>query len=174
MGAVTYPDPLVIEFLNERFVPVRLHLVDEAATVKTLAVGWTPGLVVLDPDGRQHRRMFGFHPPADFVAELALGWLMEAIDRGHGPQARERAKVALEVHARRPRARGRGALLRGGRRGQGHARHVAAEGGLARAARRLPRHDLGAQGRVRPRVTINATPGRAARSSSRRPGGGAP
>lgn len=96
MGAVTYPDPLVIEFLNERFVPVRLHLVDEAATVKTLAVGWTPGLVVLDPDGRQHRRMFGFHPPADFVAELALGWLMEAIDRGHGPQARERAKVALE------------------------------------------------------------------------------
>lgn len=96
MGAVTYPDPLVTGFLNERFVPVRLHQVDEIESVKKLGVGWTPGLVVLDADGRQHRRMFGFHPPTDFVAELALGWLHEAIGRGHGPQARERAKEALE------------------------------------------------------------------------------
>lgn len=96
MGAVTYPDPLVIEFLSERFVPVRLHQVDEADAIKHFGVGWTPGLLVLDADGREHRRMFGFHPPADFVAELALGWLQEAIDRGHGREARERAQVALE------------------------------------------------------------------------------
>ncbi len=96
MGAVTYPDPIVIEFMSERFVPVRVNQQEEAAALRPFSVGWTPGLLVLDPEGRQHRRAFGFHPPVDFVAELALGWLHDAIDRGQGEAACERARVALD------------------------------------------------------------------------------
>lgn len=96
MGAVTYPDPMVIEFMSERFVPVRVNIEEEAAALRTYSVGWTPGLLVLDIEGRQHRRSFGFHPPADFVSELALGWLHEAIGHGHADAACERARVAIE------------------------------------------------------------------------------
>lgn len=96
MDTVTYPDKSVISFLEERFVPVKLHVAEQEAALEPYAVPWTPGLIVLDHDLRQHRRMVGFHPPRDLVAELALGRLTEALARGEFEVARHRAREALE------------------------------------------------------------------------------
>lgn len=96
MGAVTYPNPEVASFIEERFVPVKLHVVEHEAALEPYAVPWTPGLFVLDAGGRQHRRLIGFHEPDDFIAELALGWTVAAIEEGDYAEADGRVKVALE------------------------------------------------------------------------------
>lgn len=96
MGAVTYPHPTVISYLEERFVPVKLHVAERAQALQPFAVPWTPGLLVLDADLRQHRRSVGYHPPEDLMAELSLGRLTEALDRGEFDEARRRAREALD------------------------------------------------------------------------------
>lgn len=96
MGAVTYPHPDVVSFIDERFVPVKLHIAEQADAIEPYAVPWTPGLLVLDAGGRQHRRMVGYHLPEDLVAELALAWTVAAIEADDFAEAQARAKVAAE------------------------------------------------------------------------------
>lgn len=96
MDTVTYPDPTVVSFLSERFVPVHMHVAEQEQALAPYALPWTPGLVVLDADLRQHRRMIGYHTPRDLVAELSLAWLTEAVTRGAFEEARERARAAAE------------------------------------------------------------------------------
>jgi hypothetical protein len=104
MGAVTYPNLEVASFIEERFVPVKLHVVDDEATLQPFAVPWTPALFVLDAGRRQHRRIIGFHDPDDVIAELALGWTVAAIEEGDFAEAQGRVQVALE-RARHDRER---------------------------------------------------------------------
>ncbi len=67
MGAVTYPDERVAKFLSLNFVPVQLQSSDSAMMQK-FAVSWTPTLIVLDADGREHYRAVGFFTPEDMIA----------------------------------------------------------------------------------------------------------
>jgi len=72
MGAVTYPDSKVIEFVDENFVPVQLpHKAQPEAD--RYNVKWTPTVVILDWDGNEHHRDVGFLRPEDFVPFLMLG-----------------------------------------------------------------------------------------------------
>lgn len=96
MSTVTYSNPDVVSFLDERFVPVKLHVVEQEAALEPFAVPWTPALFVLDAGRREHRRILGFHEPVDFIAELSLGWLVAAIEAGDHAGARSRLAVALE------------------------------------------------------------------------------
>lgn len=72
MDAVTYPKKEVIEFLNTTVIPV--HIPSDA---KTLAddfnLKWTPMLVVLDWNGKEHQRTIGFLPPEEFIPAILLG-----------------------------------------------------------------------------------------------------
>jgi TolA-binding protein len=80
MDAVTYPQPKVIEFLNSKFVPVRV-----AYNAQPLAtdfnVNWTPTLVTLDADGKEHHRTVGFLPAEELVPSLMLGMAKSHFDR---------------------------------------------------------------------------------------------
>lgn len=89
MDTVTYPHPTVISFLEQRFVPVKLHVADKADALEPYAIPWTPGLIVLDAELHQHRRMVGYHPPRDLIAELSLARLIEALARGEFVEAHE-------------------------------------------------------------------------------------
>ena len=67
MGAVTYPDERVAKFLSLNFVPVQLQS-SNTAMMQKFAVSWTPTLIVLDADGREHYRAVGFFTPEDMIA----------------------------------------------------------------------------------------------------------
>ncbi len=86
MGTVTYPNERVAKFLSLNFVPVQIQTTNSEMMAK-FAVSWTPTLIVLDADLREHYRAVGFFSPDDLIATfmaakgrwaLALGMLADA------------------------------------------------------------------------------------------------
>jgi hypothetical protein len=75
MDAVTYPQDQVARFINDHFVPVKIHTDDHPELTEKYRVPWTPAFIVLDGDGTEHYREIGYLPPDDFLAHmnLALG-----------------------------------------------------------------------------------------------------
>jgi hypothetical protein len=80
MGAVTYPDNKVTEFINSRMIPVQL-LYDAQPYASEYNIKWTPTMIVLDQDGKEHHRIVGFLPPEEFIPGLLLGIAKASFDR---------------------------------------------------------------------------------------------
>jgi hypothetical protein len=97
MDAVTYADPRVGRFVEEHFLPVRVHVKEEPQLVEDYFAVWTPLVVIADELGGVHQRLEGYVPPDDFIARLALGlgryWL-------HGRQFARAARHFEEVSRR--------------------------------------------------------------------------
>jgi len=72
-----YADPRVIDLVEKSFVPVRVHVKDNASDFKRLGerfgAQWTPTVLTVDRDGRERHRIEGFLPADDFLAQLVLG-----------------------------------------------------------------------------------------------------
>ncbi len=71
MGAVTYPDARVSEFVTSRMVPLQVQA--DSPLAADFKVKWTPTIVVLDYYGKEHHRTVGFFPPEEFIPNLLLG-----------------------------------------------------------------------------------------------------
>ncbi len=72
MGAVTYPNEGVARFVDLNFIPVQVE-VSNKELVEKYNVAWTPTILVLDADGKEHYRSVGFLPPDLFIATLEVG-----------------------------------------------------------------------------------------------------
>jgi phosphoserine aminotransferase len=81
MGAVTYPNPEVEQFLAAHFIPVQFNVVEQPEVMELFNTPWTPTLIVLDDDGKEHRRSQGYLDPQRFLAEMSMARLQAAIDR---------------------------------------------------------------------------------------------
>ena len=72
-----YTDPRVIRIIEDSFVPVRVHVKENAAAFKQLGerfgAQWTPTILIIDKNGQERYRIEGFLPADDFLAQLALG-----------------------------------------------------------------------------------------------------
>lgn len=92
-----YADPSVAEFVTRHFVPVRVHVKEQAESFKRLGerfnAQWTPTVLIVDPDGQERHRIEGFLPADDFVAQLTLGL-------GHAEFARGRFAEAGPIFQR--------------------------------------------------------------------------
>ena len=86
MGAVTYPDSRVAEFINNRVIPVQL-LFDSQPYASMYNVKWTPTILMLDDGGKEHHRIVGFLPPEEFIPGLLLGMAKVNFDRDSLGQA---------------------------------------------------------------------------------------
>lgn len=71
MGAVTYPDNKVADFVMGKMVPIQVQVDNPLAA--EFKVKWTPTIVILDYYGKEHHRTVGFFPPAEFIPNLILG-----------------------------------------------------------------------------------------------------
>jgi len=71
MGAVTYPKAEVVEFVEQNLVP--LQVLSDAPLAKDFNLQWTPTLIVLDTDGKEHNRAIGFLPPEELIPMLMVG-----------------------------------------------------------------------------------------------------
>jgi hypothetical protein len=87
MGAVTYPDERVAKFISLNFIPVQVQTTDQAM-MQRFSVSWTPTLLVLDGDGREHYRAVGFFKPDDLIATMETAKGRWALDTDQLPEAR--------------------------------------------------------------------------------------
>jgi hypothetical protein len=71
MGAVTYPNDKVADFIMSRLVPIQVLADSQLAT--DFQIKWTPTIIVLDYYGKEHHRTVGFFPPEEFIPSLLLG-----------------------------------------------------------------------------------------------------
>ncbi len=92
-----YPEPRVDQLIRENFIAVRLHIRENPGAMERFNVQWTPTILLLGPDGKEHHRIEGFLEVDDFLAQLILGlgkiafarkewddaarWFDEALDR---------------------------------------------------------------------------------------------
>lgn len=102
MGESTYPDEAAESYLERHFVPVRYNTIEEPEVEADFNSGWTPTLIVEDPEGREHRRSQGYLDTPRFIGEMSLSRLKDAIDRHDYEAASERAEEALERTAGDP------------------------------------------------------------------------
>src|SRR4030067_2377290 len=72
MDAVTYPDERVIEFIQKNMIPLRVAF-DAKPLSTDFNVKWTPTLITLDSNGKEHQRTVGFLAPDELIPSLLLG-----------------------------------------------------------------------------------------------------
>ena len=81
-----YPDPQVAGLITQRFVPVRVHVKEDAAEYKRLGAmfdaQWTPTTLVIEPPSTERHRVEGFLPKDEFLSQLELGLAKAAFGRG--------------------------------------------------------------------------------------------
>jgi TolA-binding protein len=72
-----YSDPRVIAFVDERFIPARVHVKENKDEFTRLGAKydaqWTPTTLILDAAGEARYRIEGFLPADDFLSQLRLG-----------------------------------------------------------------------------------------------------
>jgi len=99
-----YVDPDVVEFISANFLPVRVHVREQADEFKRLGgrfdAHWTPTILVIAPDGAEKHRIEGFLPKDDFLAQLMLGLGHSAFASGRFAEARRWFDQALERYPR--------------------------------------------------------------------------
>ena len=72
MDAVTYPDPGVINFVHQNIIPLRVPF-DAKPLSSDFNIKWTPSLLTLDTEGKEHHRTLGFLGPEELIPSLLLG-----------------------------------------------------------------------------------------------------
>ena len=72
MDAVTYPNAKVIDFLQDKVIPLQLTS-NAKPESDDYNVKWTPHLAILDADGKEHHKIVGFLPAPEFIAAVLLG-----------------------------------------------------------------------------------------------------
>jgi thioredoxin-related protein len=72
-----YPDERVSKFIIDNFIPVRVHVRDQAEEFQRLSdrydASWTPTILILDSDGTERHRIEGALDRDSFLAQLELG-----------------------------------------------------------------------------------------------------
>ncbi|MEN6466775.1 MAG: hypothetical protein ABFD62_16485 [Syntrophaceae bacterium] len=97
MGAVTYPNQEVKDFIAQNLVPVQL-LHDKKPESDDLNVRWTPTVIILDSEGHEHNRTVGFLPPDKFIPSLILGIGKMHFDRDRFEEAIGQFENILEKY----------------------------------------------------------------------------
>ncbi len=80
MGAVTYPNAQVVEYINHNFIPVQVSF-DAQPEAGNFNITWTPTMIVLDETGKEHHRNVGFQTPEEFIPFLMVGQAKTHFDR---------------------------------------------------------------------------------------------
>jgi len=59
-------------------------------------VNWTPTVLIIDADGREHHRIDGYLPTPEFLAQLQLGFGHAQFNRGNYADAERQFRDVIE------------------------------------------------------------------------------
>ena len=96
MDAVTYPNAEVIEFIEENLIPLRVPYDAKPLSVD-FNIKWTPTIIVLDGEGKEHQRSIGFLAPEELIPELLLGIAKTHYERDQFAKALARLEEILRT-----------------------------------------------------------------------------
>ncbi len=99
MDAVTYPNAGVIQFMNGHTIPVRVGF-NAQPWATDFNVKWTPTLVTLDPDGKEHHRTVGFLSAEELIPSLLLGMAKSHFEREEFAEALKALERILSEYGR--------------------------------------------------------------------------
>jgi len=95
-----YNTDQVRSFITEHFVPLRVHVREDAEAWGQLsaryAVQWTPTILLVDAEGVERHRIEGFLPVDDFLSQLALGDAHAAFKRNDYTTAERRFREVAD------------------------------------------------------------------------------
>ena len=91
-----YPEPRVTAFVAENFEPVRLHVKTHPEAMARFGANWTPTVMIVDSEGKEHHRIEGFLPVDDFLAQLKLGYAQYAFKSGDFANAEQRFRSVVD------------------------------------------------------------------------------
>jgi hypothetical protein len=95
MGAVTYPNAEVEQYLNQHFIPVQYNVADQPEVIRQFHSAWTPTIIVQDASGVERRRSQGYLDARRFLGEVSLARLQDALDRQDWEEAKKRLDDAV-------------------------------------------------------------------------------
>jgi TolA-binding protein len=95
MGAVTYPNERVVEYIKRHMVPIQV-LSDSQPLATNFNIQWTPTVITLDEEGKEHHRTIGFLSPEEFIPSLMLGTAKCHFDRERFGEAIARIEGILK------------------------------------------------------------------------------
>lgn len=61
-------------------MPVRINKEKQQDLFKEYTISWTPTIVILDPEGKEHYRFTGFLPPFEFCAAIIVNGAKTELD----------------------------------------------------------------------------------------------
>lgn len=93
-----YPDERVATFINDRFVPIKIHVRENPQGFERFGAQWTPTIILADPDGTERYRFEGYLPPDDFMSQLSLGLGKANFARSEFMEAEQRFRGVVERH----------------------------------------------------------------------------
>lgn len=99
MDTVTYPEGKVAQFIEENLIPLRIRS-DSKPYPEKFNVKWTPDLVILGPEGREHHRTVGFIGPEELIPSLLLGIAKYHFDHDRFAEATARLEQLLAEYGR--------------------------------------------------------------------------
>lgn len=91
-----YPESRVDQLVRENLIPVRIQVRENPQAMERFNVQWTPTIVLLGADGKEHHRIEGFLDTEDFLAQLTLGLAKIAFARQEWDRAAERYGEVLD------------------------------------------------------------------------------
>jgi TolA-binding protein len=95
-----WPDERVVKFVNENFLPARVHVKEDSEAFKKYGeqynAQWTPTVLELDPNGEELYRLEGFLPADDFLAQLMLGRAHIDFKQGKWAEAEKRFREIVD------------------------------------------------------------------------------
>jgi hypothetical protein len=98
-----YSDPRVVRFVEQNFIPVRVHVKDQHDEFQRLGERfgsqWTPTILLIDDSGTERHRIEGFLPADDFLSQLALGTAKAAFARKDYPAAEQLYRDVVNAYA---------------------------------------------------------------------------
>lgn len=98
MGAATYPDERVTQFLNSTTVPTKIEVTQAGEAGKRFAPVWTPTYVFIDPEtGNACHRAVGYLTPTAFLTECHVGLGMVALAASRYAEAETWFRRAADI-----------------------------------------------------------------------------
>jgi hypothetical protein len=95
-----WPDPQVVQFVNENFLAARVHPRENPELFKKYSehyqAPWTPTILLIDPQGVEQHRIEGFLPKDDLLAQLMLGRARLAFQAQQWEEAERRFREVVE------------------------------------------------------------------------------
>lgn len=76
---MTYPDHRVQTAIAERFIPLRLHLLEDRQWTRPFQVFWTPTILIGDRSGKIRYTSVNYLPPDEFLDILDIGEALVAM-----------------------------------------------------------------------------------------------